>query len=290
MALPSSGAIALSDIQTEFGGANPISISEYYRGTSVGLVTFTNDTNSNANIPTSPGSTISWSNFYGAKVGYPTIVNRTNNATGGTGSPLSIGVPASRQSGDILLLVSAHSYYDFDFPSGYGPTPTTGWTRIYDLTAKDDFESPNFVAWWKVSNGTETSISYTTSGSSNNSTCAAVFVIRDVNTTTPFQSTAAITRAYNTTSTISFGSVTPSYKGGLLLCLAAQGSTGTITTAGVTQNISNFSASDYRDIRLAYGTYPVGTAQSIGSAFTPSSWVGNSAHAAVSFSLLIQPK
>ena len=32
MALQSSGAISLSDIQTEFGGGNPISLSEYYRG------------------------------------------------------------------------------------------------------------------------------------------------------------------------------------------------------------------------------------------------------------------
>ena len=30
MALQSSGAISLSEIQTEFGGSNPISISEYY--------------------------------------------------------------------------------------------------------------------------------------------------------------------------------------------------------------------------------------------------------------------
>ena len=32
MALQSSGAISLSDIQTEFGGSNPISLSEYYGG------------------------------------------------------------------------------------------------------------------------------------------------------------------------------------------------------------------------------------------------------------------
>mgnify|MGYP003625706057 FL=1 len=30
MALPSSGALSLSQIQTEFGGSNPISLSEYY--------------------------------------------------------------------------------------------------------------------------------------------------------------------------------------------------------------------------------------------------------------------
>jgi hypothetical protein len=32
MALPASGAISLSAIQTEFGGSNPISLSEYYQG------------------------------------------------------------------------------------------------------------------------------------------------------------------------------------------------------------------------------------------------------------------
>jgi hypothetical protein len=32
MALPASGAISLSQVQTEFGGANPIDMSEYYRG------------------------------------------------------------------------------------------------------------------------------------------------------------------------------------------------------------------------------------------------------------------
>ena len=32
MALPSSGPLSLSDIQTEFGGSNPISLSEYYAG------------------------------------------------------------------------------------------------------------------------------------------------------------------------------------------------------------------------------------------------------------------
>jgi len=32
MALPTSGALPLSDIQTEFGGSNPVSLSEYYAG------------------------------------------------------------------------------------------------------------------------------------------------------------------------------------------------------------------------------------------------------------------
>lgn len=57
MALPSSGPLSLAQIQGEFGGSNPISLSEYYRNG--GLVT-----SNNTNVPT--GGTISISNFYGA--------------------------------------------------------------------------------------------------------------------------------------------------------------------------------------------------------------------------------
>lgn len=55
MPLQSSGAISLTDIQTEFGGANPISINEYYQnGGIVGAV---------FGIPTS--GQIAFSDFYG---------------------------------------------------------------------------------------------------------------------------------------------------------------------------------------------------------------------------------
>jgi hypothetical protein len=59
MALPSSGVLTLDDIQTEFGGTNPISLSEYYRGG--GLVP---DSALNAAIPTS--GAISVGDFYGS--------------------------------------------------------------------------------------------------------------------------------------------------------------------------------------------------------------------------------
>ena len=54
MAIQASGAISLSDIQTEFTGSNPISMSEYYRGLLV--------TDNNTNVPTS--GVISLANFY----------------------------------------------------------------------------------------------------------------------------------------------------------------------------------------------------------------------------------
>jgi len=38
MVIQSSGAISLSNIQTEFGGTNPISLSEYYNNSSTGYI------------------------------------------------------------------------------------------------------------------------------------------------------------------------------------------------------------------------------------------------------------
>jgi hypothetical protein len=60
MALPSSGPLSLSDIQAEFGGTNPISLSEYYKG---GAFVLTTDFA--PNVPTS--GTINISDFYNAR-------------------------------------------------------------------------------------------------------------------------------------------------------------------------------------------------------------------------------
>ena len=70
MVLQSSGTITLAQIQTEFGGSNPINLSEYYRGGAN-----VPDTAANSGIPTS--GTISLSNFYGGN----------GAATSGTFSP-----------------------------------------------------------------------------------------------------------------------------------------------------------------------------------------------------------
>ena len=62
MAIPSAGsALALSAIQTEFGGSNPISMSEYYAG---GDNVPSGTTGDSGNIPSS--GTISMSQFYGS--------------------------------------------------------------------------------------------------------------------------------------------------------------------------------------------------------------------------------
>ena len=72
MTLPASGAISLGNIQTEFGGTNPIGMNEYYRGGSY-------VTTNNTGVPTS--GTITLNNFYNAVKEFSfTISSDTKNA------------------------------------------------------------------------------------------------------------------------------------------------------------------------------------------------------------------
>lgn len=92
MVLPTSGPLSLSQIQTEFGGANPIGMNEYYRGGAY-------VPSSQTSIPAS--GTISLSNFYGTSgaswpcynfysSAYDSVFgesNWTHNTNGGNMSP-----------------------------------------------------------------------------------------------------------------------------------------------------------------------------------------------------------
>lgn len=60
MPLPASGALSLNDIQTEFGGTNPISLNEYYAG---GGIVPSGTTGTNGAVPSS--GAISVFNFFG---------------------------------------------------------------------------------------------------------------------------------------------------------------------------------------------------------------------------------
>jgi hypothetical protein len=65
MPLPTSGPLSLTDIQTEFGGSNPIGLNEYYAGG--GLVP-AGTTGTNGAVPSS--GQIAISNFYGTQAYY----------------------------------------------------------------------------------------------------------------------------------------------------------------------------------------------------------------------------
>lgn len=95
MALQSSGTISLSNVQSEFGGSNPIGINEYYRGGS-------NVPNSsgNSSIPTS--GQIQLDDFYG---GTATSADNTFNftmTTGSTGGKISFTEVGAKNSVSYL--------------------------------------------------------------------------------------------------------------------------------------------------------------------------------------------
>lgn len=96
MTIQSSGALALTEIQTEFGGINPVSMSEYYRGGS-----YVANDSSNTNIPGS--GAIAFSNFYG-----------TSKPSGISQSLISVGnyfaasaYSLDRVDGSVWLTVAA---------------------------------------------------------------------------------------------------------------------------------------------------------------------------------------
>lgn len=76
MALPSSGAISLSDIQTEFGGSSPISLNEYYAG---GTYVPAGTSGTYGAVPSS--GAISIQNFYGTSKAVLTIPTTTQTVS-----------------------------------------------------------------------------------------------------------------------------------------------------------------------------------------------------------------
>ena len=105
MTLQSSGAISLSEIQTEFGGANPISMSEYYRGGSY-------TTGNNTSVPTS--GEISMTDFYGTVAQDPiattlTATTSQNNRTTYAWNGASIGTADANR---LVVLVFAGNRSD----------------------------------------------------------------------------------------------------------------------------------------------------------------------------------
>lgn len=79
MALPASGPLALTDIQTEFGGSNPIGLSEYYAG---GSYVSSSTTGTNGAVPSSGAISI-W-NFYGTTAFIPVGLVVLKSDTAGT--------------------------------------------------------------------------------------------------------------------------------------------------------------------------------------------------------------
>jgi hypothetical protein len=121
MPLPSSGPLSLNDIQTEFGGTNPISLSEYYAG---GANVPAGTTGTFGAVPSS--GAISIRNFYGtSKVVYrlDTALYSDNGILGIEGAEVIFSVNSSGSVFGISggTLVDSYNWL----------TPTTGSTTYF---------------------------------------------------------------------------------------------------------------------------------------------------------------
>ena len=138
MTLPSSGALSLSQIQSEFGGSNPINLSEYYRGGS--LVPAHGNT---TGIPSS--GQISVSQFYGKSNTAP-IDNAFSGTIGQTSpAPNKYGVVrrgASRSNSPVLFTNTPSTYGSFSDNTFTNPAGTVTLT-IDQFWFQTDTLNPN---------------------------------------------------------------------------------------------------------------------------------------------------
>ena len=126
MALPSSGPIKLSNIQTEFGGTDPVGLNEYYRG-GVNVP----DTRNTATIPVA--ERISTNNFYGAirRLNIPlNITSPTYNyevydeAVSGTGYVAGISDVTVTVDPGVIVGSTATNTYAMLVSSAFNPSDT----------------------------------------------------------------------------------------------------------------------------------------------------------------------
>jgi hypothetical protein len=107
MPLPSSGPLSLNDIQTEFGGSNPISLSEYYAGG--GLVP-SGTTGTYGAVPSS--GTISIRNFYGTSKVVITLTDQYINDFSGGARNATTGYRLT--SGGVAQALIYNTYYTLE--------------------------------------------------------------------------------------------------------------------------------------------------------------------------------
>lgn len=123
MAIPSSGAISLSTIQTEFGGSNPISLNEYYAG---GSLVPAGTSGTYGAVPSS--GAISLQNFYGTTA-FTAVFNNSENinvvSTASSGQLQSVGSAYVINSNATCTKTGAPAPSPANGPTAWG-TPTGG--------------------------------------------------------------------------------------------------------------------------------------------------------------------
>lgn len=137
MVLKTSGSLKLSEIQGEFGGSNPISMSEYYRNG-----TYVPDITLNVNIPT--GGTINISDFYSSSVSSFIISPSTTNAN--EGDTVTFTITTTNFTGTLYWSISTGGMTNSDFTSPSNAVTSGGTVSIVGNTGSLSFVINNDLA------------------------------------------------------------------------------------------------------------------------------------------------
>jgi len=132
VALPTSGTLTLADIQTEFGGSNPIGLSEYYAG---GSYVPAGTSGTNGAVPSS--GTISVSNFYGTSAALDVQTVTVGLFTSKSGAYYGYGLAGGSISDGTFNPKSGASITRFEWISSgslyfvlSGSHTNAGWTQV----------------------------------------------------------------------------------------------------------------------------------------------------------------
>jgi len=179
MTLPSSGPLTLANIQTEFGGSNPISLSEYYAG---GSYVPAGTSGTYGAVPSS--GTISIRNFYGTSNAVISITDQT------------IGTPSFTAAYAYYFLTAGGQVAQSTQAGGINPSNIEQW--VTPTSAAPNYEARVTVVsgtlsggsgagtWLALSSTRQWYVEEFTSGNIN--TCVFTVEIRRTGTTTVLDS------------------------------------------------------------------------------------------------------
>jgi hypothetical protein len=186
MAIPSTGAISLTTVQTEFGGSNPTSLSEYYAG---GAYVPAGTSGTYGAVPSS--GTISLRNFYGTSAVLISITNQ--NLSGFTDEPdvsetiYSIG-DTFGQDGKVYGDSTYGGYVQLE--QWCTPTSAASDYEAFATIVSGSLASGQTLTWLSLNATRQWTVSEASSG--NSQICTFTVQIRRIGTTTVLD-TATIT-------------------------------------------------------------------------------------------------
>lgn len=175
MPLPSSGPLTLADIQTEFGGTNPISLSEYYAG---GAYVPAGTTGTYGAVPSS--GAISIRNFYGTS---NVVISISDQSVFSSTLGLDTAVAGYRLNSSGIIETRIQSGYT-NIGDWVTPTSQAANYEVF-ATLNSGSASGPFGSWVALSSSRE----WTCAATIGNTNFADIFIeIRRTGTTTVLDS------------------------------------------------------------------------------------------------------